>query len=247
MKVSVIFTEKFVWKGCFMKKILMFAVFAVLFCAAGSPAKSPYAKKVKQVSSGDVYLRISSERQRGETCNPTSMSMILEYYGIRISSKELQKDSDKTDAYKTSGYLQNQLKKYKMQMLPLPMIKGKENVVFESVKRAIDCGLPMQWLVDLLKAPNYDVSKKHKRQIIKNGGQGGHARVFNGYKINRRTKKIEYFIFTDSWGMKHRKKEIKYADVPKMTYGFYIVVPESLPIEVIKYIYEPLQKAGLTR
>lgn len=218
---------------------------SIFFCAAlllGNPSRSPYAKKVKKVSSGDVYMRISAEKQRGETCNPTSMSMILEYYGIRVSSADLQKDSDKTDSYKYSGYLQQQLKKYKMYMLPLPMLKGHETAVFESVKRAIDCGLPMQWIVDLLKAPDYDVSKKQKKQFRKQGTVAGHARVFNGYHLNRKNQKTDYFIFTDSWGIKHRKKEIKTADVSKMTFGFYIIVPESLPIEVIKYIYEPVQK-----
>lgn len=228
-----------------MKKVLFLFVIFMFFSAMGNPSQSPYSKKVKRTSSGETYMRISAEKQRGETCNPTSMSMILEYYGVRVSSKELQKDSDKSDSYKTSGYLMSQLKKYKMQMLPLPMIKGHEDAVFESVKRAIDCGLPLQWLVKLLKAPDYDVSKKHKKQIMKNGGNDGHARVFNGYKINKKTKKIENFIFTDSWGLKHRKKIIKYADVPKMTYCFYVIVPQTLPIEVIKYVYEPLQRAGI--
>lgn len=228
-----------------MKFSIIFIFLCLLSAVFGSPAKSPYAKKVKKVSSGDVYMRIAPEKQRGETCNPTSMSMILDYYGIHVNSRTLQKDSEKTDAYKYSAYLQQQLKKYKMQMLPLPMIKGKENIVFESVKRAIDCGLPMQWLVDLLKAPDYDVNKKQKKQMRKKAAVAGHARVFNGYHINRRTKKIDYFIFTDSWGMKHRKKEIKSNDVSNMTFGFYIIVPETLPIEVIQYIYEPMKKAGL--
>ena len=79
----------------------------------------------------------------------------------------------------------------------------------------------------------------HKKYILKNGGNGGHARVFHGYKKNRRTNKLEYFIFSDSWGVKHRKKEIMIADIPDMTRGFFVFIPENAPVEIFNYIYEP--------
>ena len=230
-----------------MKLFILFSFFLFASCLFGTPQASPYSKKVKKVSSGAVYIRIESEKQHGETCNPTSMSMILDYYGIRASSKDLQKDSNRTEAYKKSKYLKEQLKKYNMQMLYLPVSQKNQTAVFETVKRAIDCGLPLQWLVDLLKAPDYDIPQKHKRKLLKKGPVAGHARIFNGYHLNRKTQKIDYFIFTDSWGIKHRKKEIKTADVCKMTSCFYIIAPESLPTEVIKYIYEPMQKINLNK
>lgn len=208
---------------------------------------SPYAKNVKRVSSGDVYMRIKTEKQKGETCNPTSMSMILDYYGIYVSSARLRRDSEKNKkredrkAYMFSSYLMEQLKKYKMQMLYIPMMKDAEKEVFESVKRAIDCGIPLQWLVDLLQAPDYDIKKKQKEYIIEeNDGDGAHVRVFHGYHLNMKTKKIDSFIFSDSWGVKHRKKNIKIADVAKMTNGFYLIVPERINRKIINYIYEPI-------
>lgn len=203
--------------------------------------KSPYSKKVKRTSSGEVYMKVNAEKQKGETCNPTSMAMILDYYGIYVSSRKLQKDSVDDD-YKYSSYLREQAKKYKMQMLFLPMLKDKPEVTYEAIIRAIDSGVPLQWLINMLKAPDYDVSKKHKKYIRKNGGNDGHARVFHGYKKNRRNGKLEYFIFSDSWGMKHRKKEIMIADVPAMTRGFFIVIPDTAPKELIEYIYEPYHK-----
>lgn len=225
-----------------MKNIIILTIILCLTGLFASPAKSPYRKKVKRVSSGDVYLRISPERQRGETCNPTSTSMILNYYGINANPRDLQEDSGNTDSYKYSAYIMQQLKKYKMHMIPLPMNSAHSDQIFESVKRAIDCGLPLQWLVDLLKAPDYDISKRQKKQLRKQGPVAGHARIFNGYHINRRTQKIDYFIFTDSWGIKHRKKEIKVTDVSKMTSTFFLIIPESLPDEVISYVLEPMTR-----
>ena len=234
----------------FIRKIVLGLLLCGCICQADDNIikLSPFAKKVRKVRSGEVYMRVNAEKQHGETCNPTSMSMILDYYGVRVSSAKLCKDSEDNkdenarESYKTSAYLEEQLKKYKMKMLWLPMRQGYEKEVFEVVKRSIDCGLMLQWLVHLLEAPDYDVPRRMKKYIRKEGGNDGHARVIHGYVLNKKNKQLKALLFSDSWGVKHRKKDIALKDVVPMTKGFFIVVPQNINIKVIKYIYEPVIK-----
>ena len=205
--------------------------------AAGPVSKSPYAKKVRRTSGGEVYVRINVKRQKGETCNPTSMSMILNHFGVFVSADKLARAGKESEAYKNSLYMQKELAKYKMKMFFIPMQKGSERA-FACVMRAIHCGLPLQWLADLLKAPDYDVDRRKKAVLAKQGPVAGHARIVNGYKFNKRTRRLEGFIFTDPWGM--RRQEIKLPDAEKMTFGFFLIVPENLDQSVVKHVLQPV-------
>ena len=93
-------------------KILIMLVLGFAVSAGNPAAKSPYAGKVRRTSAGEVYIRINVKRQKGETCNPTSMSMILRHFGIFASSEKLLKAGKETEAYKYSGYLQKELERF---------------------------------------------------------------------------------------------------------------------------------------
>lgn len=217
-------------------KILIMLVLGFAVSAGNPAAKSPYAGKVRRTSAGEVYIRINVKRQKGETCNPTSMSMILRHFGIFASSEKLLKAGKETEAYKYSGYLQKELEKYNMKMLFIPYKHGHSGA-YTSVVRAINCGLPLQWLVDLLKAPDYDIEPRRRAALAKQGPVAGHARIINGYTFNKKSRRLEKFIFTDPWGT--RRQEIKFADAGVMTVGFFLIVPAKLDQEIIKYILAP--------
>ena len=120
-----------------MRKLLTIVLFALSFSVCGNEALklSPYAGKVKRTGGGNVYLRIDTEKQKGESCNTTSMSMILDYFGVYVSARQLQKDSENSDSHKYSAYLIKQLAKYNMRMYPVPMKEGREKEIFEVVRK----------------------------------------------------------------------------------------------------------------
>jgi len=204
---------------------------AQISCAADMARKSPYAQKVKRPTTGEVYVRVTVKKQKKETCNPTSMSIILNYFGVFVSPRALQKASGGTDAYKYSSYLREQVSRCGMEMIPFPPRMDKSKL-FECVIRAVDCGLPMQWLVDLRRAPAYDVNEYQKAQMA--AGTAGHARVMHGYVLDRRTRELRGFIFTDPWGL--RRRTITADDMAGMTLGFYLVVPKGFDPAVVNWI-----------
>ena len=217
----------------FLLLALCFA--AQVSCAADMARRSPYAQKVKRPTTGEVYVRVTVKKQKKETCNPTSMSIILNYFGVFVSPRSLQKASGGTDAYKHSDYLRKQLPRYGMEMIPFRG-RAERPAVFAAVRRAVDCGLPLQWLVDLKKAPGYDINDYQKAQLA--SGVSGHARVLHGYLLDRRTRELRGFIFTDPWGL--RRREIEADDMLNMTLGFFLVVPKNFDPAVIRYILAPL-------
>ena len=218
---------------------IVFLLFALCFaaqtaCAADMARRSPYAQKVKRPTTGEVYVRVTVKKQKKETCNPTSMSIILNYFGVFVSPRSLQKASGGTDAYKYSRYLREQVSRYGMEMVPFPPGMDK-NKLFGCILRAVDCGLPLQWLVDLKKAPRYDVNEYQQAQLA--AGVSGHARVMHGYILDRRTRELRGFIFTDPWGL--RRRNITADDMAGMTLGFFLVVPKNFDPAVIRYILAP--------
>ena len=225
------------WKMKFLLCLLFLTVFPFFLWSKSVTVKSPYAPKVRRTAGGEVYLKINLKRQKGETCNPTSMAMILRHFGLFVSSDKLQKAGKESEAYKNSLYLKKELEKYNMQMIFIPMVKGEERV-FACVMRAINCGLPLQWLVDLLKAPEYDIDRRKKALLAKQGPVAGHARIVNGYKFNKKTRRVEELIFTDPWGL--RRQEIRLADTGKMTFGFFLVFPKKLDPAIVRFILQPV-------
>ena len=221
----------------FRTVFLLFALcFAAQLCRAADMARrSPYAQKVKRPTTGEVYVRVTVKKQKKETCNPTSMSIILNYFGVFASPRALQKASGGTDAYKYSRYLREQVTRYGMKMIPF-QVRAEKPAVFAALRRAVDCGLPLQWLMDLKKAPKYDVNEYQQAQIA--AGVSGHARVMHGYILDRRTRELRGFIFTDPWGL--RRKEILADDMLNMSLGFFLVVPKNFDPAVIAYILAPL-------
>ena len=216
--------------------VFLFALFsAFALCAADLSQRSPYARKVKRTTSGEVYVRVAVKKQKKETCNPTSMSIILNYFDVFVSPRSLQKASAGSDDYKRSSYLQTQVARYGMEMIPFRG-RAERKSVFAAVRRAVDCGLPLQWLVDLKKAPRYDINEYQQAQLA--SGVSGHARVLHGYLLDRRTRGLRGFIFTDPWGL--RRREILADDMLNMTIGFFLVVPKNFDPALIKYVLEPL-------
>lgn len=87
---------------------------------------------------------------------------------------------------------------------------GRRNGFFSAVKKNVDAGQPLVWLVILGIVPE------------ENGSQsaGGHMRLINGY--NETTKEI---VYTDSWGAGHEKKRMSYDDAWAITSGLVAMVP----------------------
>lgn len=213
--------------------LLLFALClaARTVCAADMARRSPYARRVKRPTTGEVYVRVTVKKQKKETCNPTSMSIILNYFDVFVSPRALQRASGGTDAYKYSRYLKEQVARFGMEMIPFSL-KLDKNRLFECVMRAVDCGLPLQWLVDLRRAPSYDVNEYQKAQLA--GGVAGHARVMHGYILDRRSRELQGFIFTDPWGL--RRRTITADDMAGMTLGFYLVVPKGFDPALVGWI-----------
>lgn len=219
-----------------LKIVFLFALtLALPLCAADLSQKSPCARKVRRTTSGEVYVRVAVKKQKKETCNPTSMSIILNYFDVFVSPRALQKASAGGDDYKRSSYLKAQVARYGMEMIPFRG-RAERQSVFAAVRRAVDCGLPLQWLVDLKKAPRYDINEYQQAQLA--SGVSGHARVLHGYLLDRRTRALRGFIFTDPWGL--RRREILADDMLNMTLGFFLVVPKNFDPAVVRYVLAPL-------
>lgn len=82
------------------------------------------------------------------------------------------------------------------------------------VVKNIDIGIPLIWDVYLGLV---------KEQFVTPQMHGGHLRMIIGYN-----KKTDEILYSDSWGAGHELKRLSLGDALTMTFGLYIVKPNSL-------------------
>ena len=82
------------------------------------------------------------------------------------------------------------------------------------VARYIDLGIPLIWDVYLGLV---------KEEFLLPQDRGGHLRLIIGY--NKKTGDIFY---TDTWGPRHACKQMPLGDAVTMTFGLYVIKPNSL-------------------
>jgi hypothetical protein len=82
------------------------------------------------------------------------------------------------------------------------------------VTKYVDLGIPLIWDVDLGLV---------KEEFLLPQERGGHLRLIIGY--NKKTGDI---LYTDTWGPRHECKQMTLADALTMTFGLYVIKPNSL-------------------
>ena len=92
---------------------------------------------------------------------------------------------------------------------PAELTKFKNDVA-----KYIDLGIPLIWDVYLGLV---------KEEFLLPQDRGGHLRLIIGY--NKKTGDIFY---TDSWGPRHECKQMTLGDALTMTFGLYVIKPNSL-------------------
>jgi hypothetical protein len=82
------------------------------------------------------------------------------------------------------------------------------------VSKYIDAGIPLIWDVylGLVKEP-----------LLSPQTKGGHLRLIIGYN-----KKTDEILYSDSWGPRHALKRLSVGDAQTMTFGLYVIKPNSL-------------------
>ena len=83
------------------------------------------------------------------------------------------------------------------------------------VIKYVDVGIPLIWDVYLGL-----VEEKPK---LSEQMSGGHLRLIIGYN-----KKTDELLYTDSWGRGHELKRLEVGDAMTMTFGLYVIKPNSL-------------------
>ena len=82
------------------------------------------------------------------------------------------------------------------------------------VAKYIDLGIPLIWDVYLGLV---------KEEFLLPQDRGGHMRMIIGYH-----KKTGDIFYTDSWGPRHECKQMPLGDAVTMTFGLYVIKPNSL-------------------
>jgi hypothetical protein len=78
----------------------------------------------------------------------------------------------------------------------------------------VDLGIPLIWDVYLGLV---------KEEFLLPQERGGHLRLIIGYN-----KKSGDILYTDTWGPRHECKQMTLADALTMTFGLYVIKPNSL-------------------
>jgi len=82
------------------------------------------------------------------------------------------------------------------------------------VTKYVDLGIPLIWDVYLGLV---------KEEFLLPQERGGHLRLIIGYN-----KKSGDILYTDTWGPRHECKQMSLADALTMTFGLYVIKPNSL-------------------
>lgn len=190
-----------------------------------------WANDVKQTKNG-TYIKIGVKSQRGETCNPTHLSMILKRYNCYVSVGDLKGNSDdrRNERYKYISFQQKQLKEIGFIIKSCEYTTPQEFA--QIIKNAIDNGILLSWSCNLYNAPEYDISNAKKSAYKRSGSNGHHARIINGYIGNQ-------IIYGDTWGAGEKRKEMYMRHAYDMTTYLAIVYPENTPQETIDKIIIP--------
>ena len=167
--------------------------------------------------------KFRSTSQKGETCNVYSTIMILHYFRCYIMPRDLKRDGDGYK-YKYSGFIRKKLEQYGFDYLMLP----PRNISFfaDMVKKSIDNGIPIHWLVDMSLSPTEEERVP-----------GHHARVIIGY-FHRNGKLTDVF-YADSWGRRNLHKKMDLASAYKMTDYLNFILPKNLDKETKIKLFSP--------
>jgi hypothetical protein len=88
------------------------------------------------------------------------------------------------------------------------------NKLKADVSKYVDLGIPLIWDVYLGLV---------EEKFLLPQDRGGHLRLIIGYN-----KKAGDILYTDTWGPRHECKQMSLADALTMTFGLYVIKPNSL-------------------
>jgi len=91
---------------------------------------------------------------------------------------------------------------------------GDLNRFKADVAKYIDLGIPLIWDVYLGLV---------KEEFLLPQDRGGHLRMIIGYN-----KKTGAVFYTDTWGPRHERKQLSLADALTISFGLYVIKPNSL-------------------
>ena len=219
-----------------MKIILIavvFSLFPVLFAA---DLQDPRIRQKSEEADGLTFTqnvqrtrnRVSlkkfrSTSQKGETCNVYSTIMILHYFRCYIMPRDLKRDGEGYK-YKYSAFIAKKLEKYGFDYL---MLRTRNISAFaDMVKRSIDNGIPIHWMVDMSLSP-----------IEEERSPTHHARVIIGY-FHKNGKLTDVF-YADSWGRSNLHKKMDLASAYRMTTSLNFILPKNLDKETKIKLFSP--------
>lgn len=202
---------------------VVFSLFTVLFADELKdpriPKKNEETKGLTftdnvQRTRGRVSLRkFRSTAQKGETCNVYSTIMILRYFRCyNITPRDLKRGGDGYK-YKYSNFIRKKLAQYGFEYLIFPV----QDISFfsEMIKKSIDNGIPIHWIVDMRLSP-----------IEEERAPTHHARIIIGYF--HRNGKVKDILYADSWGRSSLHKKMGLDSAYKMTATINFILPKDL-------------------
>lgn len=144
--------------------------------------------------------------QKGPTCLRYSTVMILRYFHCNVIPRE----------FKGGKIIDDVLDRYGFKSISLVQPLKNQTLFANSVKKAIDNGIPIQWGVNLKLSPI----------AIERAGNG-HARVITGYLHQNGV--LTGIIYADSWGKsKNLNKEMSINTAYRMSHGLRLIYPKDL-------------------
>ena len=190
-------------------------------------AKDYYSNVEKTENQICINIRPLMQIKKG--CNLSSATMLLQYFGIDTSPQELKAKRNRTQSYRSRAFVNQQIRSLGFNIKKLPADNISEFT--ESIKRAVNVGIPLWWECDLALAPASDQRRKKKIAL--------HRRLINGYKIHENI--LTDIIYSDSWGEKHINKQMRINDAYRMSttnqFRLTIIYPRDIDPAVLQKIF----------
>lgn len=196
-----------------LKNIFFLLTFSLLLIVN---AQQDYSHNVVR-RGNEVFLRgFKPQTQKGKTCAFYSTSMILAYYGKKVSPDKLKHtgrgNNQYSDRKKSSHFMAERLKNFGFVFI---IVQHNNDELFRKiVKYAIDNGIPLRWSCNMRFSP-----------IKKERNNSSHARIITGYVENN--EQMSHILYTDSWGSDHINKIMTCKNAMKMTNRYGPVFPQK--------------------
>ena len=206
-------------------KMFLIAVVCSLFLVLSAKELKSLPESTKETSigrtfthnvrrtKGKVFLKgFRPIAQKGPTCLRYSTVMILRYFHCNVIPRE----------FKGERMIDDILYRYGFKSISLVLPLKNQTLFANSIKKAIDNGIPIQWGVNLRNSPS-----AFDRRAVIGKSNDGHARVITGYL--HQDEVLTGIIYADSWGKsKNLNKEMNINSAYRMTHGLRLIYPKDL-------------------